>query len=255
MRCLLTAAAACLLVGTAAAQPLLTLTPSPYDGSGDAPLVIRNVGSQLVSVDSLGFRSRYTSDSDFLGRSAELTRYLAGQSQTSYLICDYRNRPCMGDDGSPNLRISLAPGDSLTAVIFSYCAICRGGASGLSPDTLLLWRAGLPDPLEVEITGTRFVASEAVPGASVERVDVVPNPAADRGVVRFTVSRTAANATVALYDVLGRHIAVLHEGPLAAGPHDLVFDASSFAPGVYVVRASAGGLGRWAASARFAVVR
>jgi hypothetical protein len=48
---------------------------------------------------------------------------------------------------------------------------------------------------------------------------------------------------MALYDVLGREVAVLHDGPLAAGAHRLALDASRLPPGVYVVRAVGAGLG------------
>ena len=42
---------------------------------------------------------------------------------------------------------------------------------------------------------------------------------------------------VALYDVLGRRVAVLHGGPLGAGTHALPVDGSPLPAGVYVVRA------------------
>ncbi len=43
--------------------------------------------------------------------------------------------------------------------------------------------------------------------------------------------------TVAVFDVLGRRVARLHAGPLAAGVHRLVFEAGVLPGGVYVVRA------------------
>ena len=42
---------------------------------------------------------------------------------------------------------------------------------------------------------------------------------------------------VALYDVLGRRVAVLHDGPLGAGTHALLVDGSPLPAGVYVARA------------------
>ncbi|PAP75199.1 NF038122 family metalloprotease [Rubrivirga marina] len=69
---------------------------------------------------------------------------------------------------------------------------------------------------------------------------VHPNPAGGDARVRFALAG-AADVTVDVYDTLGRRVAVLAEGvPLAAGPHALTFPASTLAPGVYVVRVTAG---------------
>jgi len=47
----------------------------------------------------------------------------------------------------------------------------------------------------------------------------------------------AADVVVTVYDALGRHVAMLAEGPRAAGLHALRFDARALAVGPYVVRA------------------
>lgn len=66
-----------------------------------------------------------------------------------------------------------------------------------------------------------------------------PNPA--RGPVGLALTLgTPANVEVSVFDALGRHVALLHEGPLAAGTHTLAWDGDA-APGVYVVRATASG--------------
>jgi hypothetical protein len=66
-----------------------------------------------------------------------------------------------------------------------------------------------------------------------------PNPAAGRAALALTLGATA-DARVEVLDALGRRVAVLHDGPLAAGAHALVLDASALPSGVYVVRATAG---------------
>ncbi len=40
---------------------------------------------------------------------------------------------------------------------------------------------------------------------------------------------------VALYDLLGRQVAQLHDGPLAAGPPSFEVDAARLSAGVYFV--------------------
>jgi hypothetical protein len=42
---------------------------------------------------------------------------------------------------------------------------------------------------------------------------------------------------VEVFDALGRRVAILHDGPLAAGAHTLELDAASLPPGHYIVRA------------------
>ena len=85
--------------------------------------------------------------------------------------------------------------------------------------------------------------SEAVSSASdaeaAPRLEVSPNPS--RGGVSVALTLGAPTAVeVAVYDVLGRRVAVLHAGPLDAGPHAFRLDRGDLPPGVYVVRASAG---------------
>ena len=62
-----------------------------------------------------------------------------------------------------------------------------------------------------------------------------PNPARGTTALRFSLPH-AADATLAVYDLLGRRVALLADGPLAAGPHAADWDAAAAAPGVYVAR-------------------
>ncbi len=61
-----------------------------------------------------------------------------------------------------------------------------------------------------------------------------PNPS--RGAVAFRYEVPAGPVRLALYDVLGREVAVLEDGPVAAGSHRASVAAGSLAPGVYVAR-------------------
>ena len=78
-----------------------------------------------------------------------------------------------------------------------------------------------------------------------------PNPA--REIVQLTASLPEAQpARVDVYDALGRRVATLHDGPLAAGAQTLALDASGLSPGPYVARMTAGNA---SGSVRFTVVR
>ena len=71
-------------------------------------------------------------------------------------------------------------------------------------------------------------------------VQTAPNPFADQTRVTFALPEAGA-VTVEVFDALGRRVAVLVEGVLAAGTHDAVFDARALSGGIYLVRVSAGG--------------
>ena len=67
-----------------------------------------------------------------------------------------------------------------------------------------------------------------------------PNPLSRRAVVPFEV-RAAGRVRVAVYDLLGREVAVLADGPVSAGRHEAAFEARGLASGVYVVTLEAAG--------------
>jgi photosystem II stability/assembly factor-like uncharacterized protein len=79
-------------------------------------------------------------------------------------------------------------------------------------------------------------------------LSVSPNPA--RGAVTVTlVLPEAGTVTVAVYDVLGRRVALLYEGTLEAGAHGFGLDGGALPVGAYVVRARVADLVRGAGSA------
>jgi hypothetical protein len=81
------------------------------------------------------------------------------------------------------------------------------------------------------------VAAEPAPGPVDEGLglEVRPNPSGGAAVVAFTLAQPS-EVVVALYDTLGRRVALLQEGARSAGRHTFALDTARFAPGVYVVR-------------------
>ena len=67
-----------------------------------------------------------------------------------------------------------------------------------------------------------------------------PNPFRGTTAVAIAVADIMSDTRVERLDALGRRVAVLHSGPLAAGELRIAFEGSRLAPGVYVVRAHAG---------------
>jgi hypothetical protein len=95
-----------------------------------------------------------------------------------------------------------------------------------SPDT----------PIEAGATGTAIEPNpDGTPGTHALSA-AFPNPSAGEARVRLEVAVTQA-VRVAVYDARGREVALLHDGPLAAGrAHAFALDGADLPAGVYVVR-------------------
>jgi hypothetical protein len=161
-----------------------------------------------------------------------------------------------GDDGTPTAaltyRLDVTP--LATAGVLPEALPEPGNVSGNTAWSL----RGLPDgtyrvrvraldaafaagPLAEATVTIGAVAAEPGAGDGARALSaVVPNPAAAAAAFTLTLDRAQA-VTVAVYDALGRRVALLAEGELAAGPHALALDAAPLAPGAYVVRASGDG--------------
>jgi hypothetical protein len=66
-----------------------------------------------------------------------------------------------------------------------------------------------------------------------------PNPSAERTTLTFDLRETSP-VRLAVYDVLGREVAVLVDGEREAGRHEAVLDGSRLSAGTYLVRLEAG---------------
>ena len=101
---------------------------------------------------------------------------------------------------------------------------------------------GLP-PYQVMFDGA-FGDVLEVPVRAVTLALSAPRPNPARGAVSFRLDvDRERNFQVEAFDLAGRRVAVIHEGPLAAGVHDLRWDLTAgkrTAPGVYMVRARDG---------------
>ena len=75
--------------------------------------------------------------------------------------------------------------------------------------------------------------------ADAARLAVAPNPVRSRGTVSLHV-RDEQPVTVALYDVLGRRVRTLVQGP-RRGRHEVQLDVSDLSSGVYFLRLEAPG--------------
>jgi len=96
------------------------------------------------------------------------------------------------------------------------------------------------------------VAVEAPPvGTGGLSLAVAPNPVRGAATLALALG-TAGGVRAEVYSVLGHRVAVLHDGPLAAGAHTLALDLAGLPAGVYVMRATSGAA---VATQRVTVVR
>lgn len=104
-------------------------------------------------------------------------------------------------------------------------------------------QTGASDRLfEVYLT-PRF-GSAAEPGtepATVTFEPIYPNPFRSEATVAFVLDRPA-DVAVEVYDVMGRRVAVLHEGPLGVQRHAFAFRPGALPAGVYTVRVHGAGV-------------
>lgn len=102
----------------------------------------------------------------------------------------------------------------------------------------------------VEVLTSGFANNAPAPGGvsvepgatpkAFEFVGVYPNPMRSAATVMLRSNEAAQDVTVTVYDVLGRQVATLHDGPLSASMHHLALDGAGLPNGVYLVSVRSG---------------
>ncbi len=85
--------------------------------------------------------------------------------------------------------------------------------------------------------GNDLVAGTMAARAAVE--GAYPNPFREQTAIRFHLE-DATDVRLAVYDLLGREVAVLTDGPMQPGMHESLFDGQGLSSGVYVWHLRAG---------------
>ena len=148
----------------------------------------------------------------------------------------------------------LAPGES-REVTLTFRAGAR--ALGLYTSSLQAFAAesgaAVEVPLALMVAPAVDVEDEAGPADSFT-LAVYPNPARGTVTVAMTLGKRA-DVRVAVFDVLGRRVAVLHEGR-EAGRHTFALEGTDLPSGTYLVRAEVGAAsGSRSATKRIMLVR
>lgn len=85
-------------------------------------------------------------------------------------------------------------------------------------------------------------SAEASPDVATFALEApAPNPATDRAALTLHVDRPQP-VRVEVFDLLGRRVALVHDGPLGEGAHPFTVESGGWAGGLYVVRARGEGV-------------
>ncbi|GAB5536390.1 MAG: hypothetical protein Rubg2KO_26390 [Rubricoccaceae bacterium] len=90
--------------------------------------------------------------------------------------------------------------------------------------------------MDVFAAAQRVIAAtdaSSSPNTAALDLTVSPHPVRQHATLHLTLD-AAAPVRVELADALGRRVALVHDGPLPAGRHQLAFDADGLAPGLYL---------------------
>jgi hypothetical protein len=226
----------------ASAQPALAVYPNPFDGTVHDTITVRNDGDVTVTLDSLRFTSSLPGRGIW-GWFLHLRGWFVPGVREGWVVCDpHPGTGCAQEFWGEE----LAPGDSLRIEHpRTYCAMCRERppveSAGLFDDTLQVFAGGHATPVEaIIVNGMAIPGVEDGPGDNQFELYVTPNPVVSTGSVTVLFGSDQASGAgavrVAVLDVLGREVALLHAGPLPAGATRLTLHAGALPAGVYVVR-------------------
>lgn len=111
----------------------------------------------------------------------------------------------------------------------------------MSPDDYLI--LGLESGGLYRTTEAVAVSEEAEPPstASLTFASPYPNPFANSTAFSFELN-TASLVSIYVYDVLGRKVATVAEGPYAAGTHRVMWSPADLPNGLYIARLEANGV-------------
>lgn len=180
---------------------------------GEGGTTLRVTGG-VVSVSASGTTATLRD----VATSGQNARFLVavGDGGTAIKTTDSGATWCMLDTGTTTDLLGVAMSNNS-----EYVAV---GAGGLVIRTTNGGGACVPP-----------VAAEDAPGTAALLLSAAPSPTHGRVTLSFTLAR-AESARLTIHDALGRTVAVVTDGLLAAGRHTADLDTAPLASGLYVAR-------------------
>ncbi|NNF57508.1 MAG: T9SS type A sorting domain-containing protein, partial [Rhodothermaceae bacterium] len=159
----------------------------------------------------------------------------AGQTINGSLV---QNVPQNAPPGSYTYTLRIGQFPNTTVDSEAFTVTVTGSARGGSWETWTVAEAS-PWTLAGNSGDAEAVSrSETLP-AEATLAGAYPNPFNERATIGFALPE-AGRVRLAVYDVLGRAVAMLVEGAVEAGRHEAVLDGARLPSGVYLVRLESG---------------
>lgn len=175
----------------------------------------------LTNILSLNpFSARYyTADLDLPTAGFVKLNYEVGSDEVHIGLLGYQQ------DGSIETQVALGNNNRLTGSIETNWAWESVDKVGL------VVMNGNPDANSIY----SFQFTEYFIAKEIGLAQNFPNPFNPVTVIRLSIPENQ-NVTLNVYDILGRHIQTVYQGPVEAGFRDFVFNANSLSSGVYIYR-------------------
>ena len=228
------------------------------DSDGDLDLVLSPARSTIGGTDvprTLIFRNDNPAtneapappsglSSQFVGDEVHFSWEPARDAETATPALTYNLRigtsPGAGDVVSPT---SLSNGTRMLPVGGNVGPGTSWVLRGLDPSAAYYWSVQAIDhglaasrfSQEFEVGTQVTAAEEETIAARFGLLGNYPNPFNRSTTIRLHTPQVA-HARIAVYNVYGQEVAVLHEGPLQGGFHEVSFDAGALSSGVYLCR-------------------
>ena len=240
----------------ASSMPASSVTLGDFDADGDGELgesvTIRNgSGDQPASLSGLTLLA-FDASTEQVSFALPLSGTVApgGTFTLATSGGDAALPPNVIPDGPGALAVVSGSADVGASVLDVIGATdVRAAVVYRSEDDVFVRAAGVLAGDRLAEAFAAAVSAEA--GADVELALVTaPNPTAGWGTVAFGLDAPEA-IRVAVYDALGRQVALLAEGEHPVGRHTVAFDGTGLSAGVYTVRVE----GRETRTARFTIAR
>jgi hypothetical protein len=115
----------------------------------------------------------------------------------------------------------------------AHVIACKSGGSGFDPNSVYL--TGSRGIIRVEMNNIMGIEEHRIQPAHYGFLENYPNPFNPLTIIRYALPRRQS-LIICVADLLGRQVAVLANGIEESGTHDVTWDASSMAGGIYIVR-------------------
>lgn len=131
-----------------------------------------------------------------------------------------------GDQTTPSVGVSAshtyASSGTYTICAYFFDFTDTAGCQAQACTTVTLTAVGVPETAQLLTTLNAF-----------------PSPFTNEANIKYTLSQNS-DVEIEVFDVTGKRVATLQNGPMAAGTHNAVWEATEVNAGVYFVRMKAG---------------